>query len=178
MNRPCDNIGRTPLAVAASEGHAGIMELLLSRHADLEAKDTVVNEATKSGSAAEAAAAVATKTTGMTPVAWAVLRGKRAAVDLLARSGCKLDVVDSHGRTLFHHAAISGDVKTFDSLVAGFPDQRNMAALIEAADKDGIRPIDRAVGHAHEAVVSRLLKKGAKLGPTTWTMARGKPKIT
>ena len=52
-----------------------------------------------------------------------------------------------------------------------------LAARIEATDKDGIRPIDRAIGHGHEAFVARLLKKGAKLGPTTWTLVKGKPKI-
>ena len=50
-------------------------------------------------------------------------------------------------------------------------------ANVESADKDGIRPIDRAIGHNNEAAVVQMLKKGAKLGPTTWAMAKGKPRI-
>ncbi len=44
-------------------------------------------------------------------------------------------------------------------------------------DKDGIRPIDRAIANGNEVMVSTLLKKGAKLGPTTWAVAKGKPRI-
>merc|ERR1712141_341317 len=44
-------------------------------------------------------------------------------------------------------------------------------------DKDGVRAIDLAIAHSNEEILARLLKKGAKLGPTTWAMAKGKPKI-
>merc|ERR1712141_975560 len=44
-------------------------------------------------------------------------------------------------------------------------------------DKDGVRAIDLAIAHSNEEILARLLKKGAKLGPTTWAMAKGKPRI-
>ena len=49
--------------------------------------------------------------------------------------------------------------------------------IIENADKDGIRPIDLAIVHSNETILAKLLKRGAKLGPTTWAMAKGKPRI-
>ena len=38
IDEPCDNLGRPPLSVAAAEGQVGVMELLLARNADIEAK--------------------------------------------------------------------------------------------------------------------------------------------
>ena len=45
-------------------------------------------------------------------------------------------------------------------------------ADIEAVDKNGFRPIDRAVESADIDCVQCLLKKGARLGPTTWALAK------
>ena len=50
-------------------------------------------------------------------------------------------------------------------------------SVIESPDKDGVRAIDLAIAHSNEEILARLLKKGAKLGPTTWAMAKGKPRI-
>jgi ankyrin repeat protein len=50
-------------------------------------------------------------------------------------------------------------------------------ANVEANDKDGIRPIDLAISYNNEAAVLQMLKKGAKLGPTTWAAAKGKPRL-
>ena len=50
-------------------------------------------------------------------------------------------------------------------------------AMMEHLDIQGMRPLDRAIGQGHAEAVSVFLKKGAKLGPTTWSAAGGKPKI-
>ena len=55
INEPCDNLDRSPLSVAAAEGQVGVIELLLSRNADIECKN-VEN--------------------GLSPLFWAVI-GKR-----------------------------------------------------------------------------------------------------
>ena len=39
INEPCDNLGRSPLSVASSEGQVGVIELLLSRNADIESRN-------------------------------------------------------------------------------------------------------------------------------------------
>ena len=49
---PCDNLGRSPLSVAAAEGQVGVMELLLSKNADIEFKN---------------------KEDGISPLTWAVI---------------------------------------------------------------------------------------------------------
>jgi ankyrin repeat protein len=80
-------------------------------------------------------------------------------------------VRDNNQRTLLHHASlVKNNVQLVEMLMASGVD-------LEAMDKDGIRPIDRAIGHGNEAMVASLLKKGAKLGPTTWAMSKGKPRI-
>ena len=50
-------------------------------------------------------------------------------------------------------------------------------ANMEHVDIEGVRPLDRAIAGGHAATVSCFLRKGAKLGPATWAMANGKPKI-
>lgn len=48
---------------------------------------------------------------------------------------------------------------------------------MEKVDQRGIRVLDRVIGFRNAAVLTIFLKKGAKLGPATWIMAEGKPKI-
>jgi len=48
---------------------------------------------------------------------------------------------------------------------------------MEHVDLKGMRPLDRAISCANGQAVQCFLKKGAKLGPTTWAMANGKPEI-
>ena len=96
--------------------------------------------------------------------------GKHRALDLLIKQGIDIESADASSRTALHHAAVGSDVRIVEILL-------NNGANVEAVDKDGIRPIDRAIGHSNEAAVMQMLKKGAKLGPTTWAMAKGKPRI-
>ena len=39
INEPCDNLGRAPLSVASAEGQVGVIELLLSRNANIECRN-------------------------------------------------------------------------------------------------------------------------------------------
>lgn len=82
-----------------------------------------------------------------------------------------MEVKDKNQRSLLHHASsVKNNIKLVEMLI-------EVGLDIEAMDKDGIRAIDMAIGHANEAMVASLLRKGAKLGPTTWAMAKGKPRI-
>ena len=145
-----DHLGhQSPVALAAAEGHVGVLELLLTRKADKEATDPE----------------------DLTPVAHAVIRGQTRTMDLLMKAGANMAAKDRNQRTLLHHAAVvKNNVKLVEMLLECGLD-------IEAMDKDGIRPIDMAIGHGNEVMVASLLRKGAKLGPTTWAMAKGKPRI-
>ena len=140
---------QSPVSVAASEGQVGVLELLLTRNADIEALSPE----------------------GMTPVAFAVSKGQTRSLDLLIKAGANVQGKDKNKRNLLHHASlVKSNVKLVEILLECGLD-------IEAMDKDGMRPIDMAIGHGNEAMVASLLRKGAKLGPTTWAMAKGKPKI-
>ena len=50
-------------------------------------------------------------------------------------------------------------------------------AMMENIDLRGMRPLERAINCGNAEVVKCFLKRGAKLGPSTWTMASGKPYI-
>lgn len=50
-------------------------------------------------------------------------------------------------------------------------------AAVEHVDLHGMRPLDRAIGCRNVPVVQCFLRRGAKLGPATWTMAAGKPDV-
>lgn len=140
---------QSPVSVAAAEGQVGVLELLLTRKADIEAKDH----------------------DGLTPVAFAVINGQTRALDLLVKAGADVHIKDKNQRTLLHHAAmVKNSVKLAEMVL-------DCGLDIEAMDKDGIRAIDLAIGHNNEVMVANLLRKGAKLGPTTWAMAKGKPRI-
>ncbi len=71
-----------------------------------------------------------------------------------------------------HHAALSGCADCAELLLA-----RAAPGEVERADASGLRPIDQAVCGGRRDVVSAFLRKGAKLGPTTWAMAKDKPGI-
>lgn len=144
-----DKCRQNPVSVAAAEGQVGVLELLLTREANKEAADPE----------------------GLTPLAFATIRGQTRALDLLIKAGADTNVRDVNQRCLLHHASmVKNNVKLVEMLI-------DCGVDIEAMDKDGIRPIDMAIGHTNEIMVASLLRKGAKLGPTTWAMAKGKPRI-
>ncbi len=81
------------------------------------------------------------------------------------------------GRTPLHHAAFAGSQECVSLLLREKRSSSSSVVDVEAADSSGLRPIDQAVGSGRREVVAAFLKKGAKLGPTTWAMSRGKPAI-
>ena len=82
--------------MAASEGQVGVLELLLTRLANIEAADP----------------------DGLTPVAFAVIRGQTRALDLLIKAGANVAVKDGQQRTLLHHASlVKNNVKMVEMLI-------------------------------------------------------------
>jgi ankyrin repeat protein len=105
-----------------------------------------------------------------TPLSWACLEGKERMVDCLIGHSADVNAKDNRLRSPLHQAATSGCETIVNKLLEA-------GAQIEAVDRNGIRPIDQAICFGHRVCVGAFLRKGAKLGPTTWTMARGKPLI-
>src|SRR5689334_12955373 len=96
-----DRVGSAPLHVAAWSGKIGIASLLISRGADVNARQ---NE------------------TGLTPLDYAVLSGTAAIVKLLVGAGARIDIEDHCGETALHLAAAGNRPDILELLLAAHPD--------------------------------------------------------
>ncbi|XP_026676237.1 protein TANC1 [Diaphorina citri] len=143
-----DGSHKTPLMIAAQEGHVGLLELLLDKGADILREDGE----------------------GLTALSWACMRGRIQAVTYLLDRGALINTADKTGRTPLDLAAFQGNPQLVQLLL-------DRGAMIEHVDINGLRPLDRAISCRNVPVVQCFLRKGAKLGPTTWSMAAGKPEV-
>ncbi|KAJ8723512.1 hypothetical protein PYW08_003424 [Mythimna loreyi] len=139
--------GKIPLILAAAEGHADVVEMLLDHGADPDAVDA----------------------DGISPLGWACLRSRIQTMVVLLDKGATIDQPDGSGRTPLG-LACGGPSDLVDILL-------ERGASLERVDHSGLRPLDRAIGQRNVPVVNCFLRKGAKLGPTTWVMASGKPEF-
>ncbi|XP_026743736.1 protein TANC2 isoform X3 [Trichoplusia ni] len=139
--------GKIPLILAAAEGHADVVEMLLENGADPDAVDA----------------------DGISPLGWACLRSRIPTMMVLLDKGATIDQPDGSGRTPLG-LACGGPSELVDILL-------ERGASLERVDHSGLRPLDRAIGQRNVPVVNCFLRKGAKLGPTTWVMASGKPEF-
>jgi len=87
-------VDKTPLHVAAQEGHPEICELLLSHGADVDARDML----------------------RMTPLHWAVERGCSQTVETLLKHGANTDVESKFDKTPFEIASENGRPDIFEVL--------------------------------------------------------------
>ncbi|XP_058987216.1 protein TANC2-like isoform X3 [Musca domestica] len=148
LDEPVTSARKTALMIAAEEGHLEILEMLIERGASLETQDHE----------------------GFTALSWACLRGRQTAAKILIDKGCNKNHADNNGRTGLDLAAYQGSAHLVQYLM-------DQGAHIEHVDINGMRPLDRAIACRNIQVVQVFLRKGAKLGPTTWSMAMGKPEI-
>ena len=129
-------------------GHLGVVEMLVVKGASIETKDQ----------------------DHLTPLLLACARGKMEVVKCLLGHGADLNHVDTKGRSALDLAAFHGDPGTVQTLL-------DHGAMMERADISGMRPLDRAISCGHVEAVKCFLRKGAKLGPSTWSLAENRPVI-
>src|SRR2546425_343290 len=128
-----DDHGNTPLHLAAVKGHKDIAELLLAKHADVNAKENH----------------------GNTPLHWAAVKGYKEMAELLLANKAKVNTKDNNGRTPLHWAAVKGYKDMAELLLA------NKANVNAKTYKEGATPLYWAVFSDHKDVAALLLANKA-----------------
>ena len=128
-----DNLGRSPLHIAAFYGQIKASEFLIDKGADINAKDNV----------------------GMTPLHAAVLSGGRQEVELLIDKKADIAAKSASGQTVLHLSASTGQPKLSRYLIEHGADPL-------PADPDGKLPVDYATQNKHPQTSSLLKAATAK----------------
>uniref|UniRef100_UPI003D81C575 Designed ankyrin repeat proteins,Ferritin heavy chain, N-terminally processed n=1 Tax=Homo sapiens TaxID=9606 RepID=UPI003D81C575 len=127
-----DDVGVTPLHLAAQRGHLAIVSVLLAFGASVNAADLW----------------------GQTPLHLAATAGHLEIVEVLLRSGASVNARDNIGHTPLHLAAWAGHLEIVEVLLA-------YGADVFAQDKFGKTPFDLAIDNGNEdiaEVLQRLLE--------------------
>ncbi len=128
-----DEQGRTLLHWAAAQGYTVVMEVLLSREANVEAQDEE----------------------GNTPLHLAARYGHFEAVKLLLNKGANCQTRNKKGRTVLHQAAAGGSLDIVKFLI----EEKGMS--IDSTDALGATALHLAAGKGHFSVVKLLIKMEA-----------------
>ncbi|MEO5378657.1 MAG: ankyrin repeat domain-containing protein [Magnetococcus sp. DMHC-6] len=126
--------GETALILAAREGRADVVALLVNAKVDLTAVDS----------------------SGMDALMWAAWEDWPLVVQHLAQAGAKMDVKDPQGRTPLHLAAQNNRVQAVKALIAAEAD-------VNAKDLEENTPLMLAVMGGHQQTAVALLQRGANV---------------
>ncbi|QDW08246.1 ankyrin repeat domain-containing protein [Wolbachia pipientis] len=168
----------TLLMVAALNGHANIVEVLLEKGAHVNEKDwrdmTPLHLAALNGHAnilevlLEKGAHVNEKGwRDTTPLHLAAFYGHASVVEVLLEKGANVNAVDSEGFTPLHLAALNGHANIVEVLL-------EKGANVNAVDNEGWTPLDRAEDYAKSKNAVEVLLKA---GGGSFVKARNKAKI-
>ena len=159
--------GHTPLHDAAYRGHENVVELLLAKGADVNAKgnsDRTPLHNAASGSKPNVARLLLTKgakvnarmENGYTPLYLAARHGPRSVAELLLANGADVNARDDDGATPLHQAAEYGHKDVAELLLAKGADVN-----IKCSDK-GWTPLHQAIFYGHLDVARLLLAHKAE----------------
>ena len=133
-------LGETPLHWAAQFRHEDVVELLLARKADANARDNLHR----------------------TPLLYAASNGQTGMVKLLLAAGADVNVkVRNSLMTPLHGAAASGHKDVAQLLLAAKAD-------VNAEMDNGYTPLHYAVKEGHDGVAQLLRKCGARETGSSW----------
>jgi len=165
--RAVDSEGITPLHLAAEHGRQQIVELLLEKGADVNAKSgfkrTPLHYAASSGHEgivgrlmAKGAELNALDSFVLSSIFMAAYNGHQKIVEMLLSSGIDLNTTEKNSVTLLHAAAMSGNAELVKMLLAKGID-RNIR------NSYGKTPLHFAASRGREAVVKLLIDRGSDL---------------
>lgn len=140
-----DNQGQTALTLAARQGHAGVLQVLL---------EWVQEQGSKSPAAQALLEHVDSE--GWTALRSAAWGGHKEAVRLLLEAGAEIDGCDSDGRTALRAAAWGGHEEILLTLL-------KHGAEVDRSDREGRTPLIAATYMGHKEAVEILLDAGADL---------------
>ena len=123
-----------PIHVAAWKGHRYIVESLLNRGANIEAKNK----------------------DGCTALIAAARKGHRSTVECLLNRGVNIEAKDDNGHTALSAAAWYGHKSIVECLL-------NRGVNIEAKDDNGHTALSSAAWYGHKSIVECLLDRGADI---------------
>ncbi|XP_071105461.1 uncharacterized protein [Haliotis cracherodii] len=157
--------GRTPVMMAAFQGHQSVFELLVSKQADLTLVDkdgnSVLYLACVGGNKAIVQHLVSPSNintrgeNGLTPVMIAAAQGHQSVFDLLVSKEADLTLVDKYGNSVLHHACVGGNKAIVQHLVS--------PSNINTRGENGLTPVMMAAAQGHQSVFDLLVSKEADL---------------
>jgi cytohesin len=138
-----DEFKRTPVHLAAEQGHANVVELLIKSRAEFDRPDI----------------------DGSSPLLIASAAGHVEVVERLIDAGADISRLDDSGQSALHLASWNGANEVVSLLLRklGKSDQKT---------KSGYTPLHAAAWNGHAKVVAQLLKSGADPNPVDsdgWT---------
>lgn len=157
-----DELGESPLHIAAVRGYLQAASMLVAKGADVNAGDvrglTPLHAAAWSGNNEivvllidKGADANARDEDGVTPLHAAALAGRDKTVALLIDRGADINAKNDEGMTPLHAAALAGDKETVALLIAAGAD-------VNARNKNGVTPLKTASQKGDQDIV-RMLRR-------------------
>lgn len=167
INDPIGKYGETALMLAAHNGHADTVELLIDEGADIEAKakwgrTALIREADWGDTEDvkllinKGADIEARDDEGKTALMAAAMSDKTETVKLLLKKGADIEAKDEEGQTALMAAAMEDQTETVKLLL-------KRGADIEARDEEGQTALIVAAKKYNSDAVKLLLRKGADI---------------